>query len=184
MKPNAPDASGVFLARARAVPLTPMGYSPEFNAMPSARPVSQSSARARRSLCARCSASSKCGSGGAMTSNLTGRATARRNVAERIDRFLNGLQSARRLPNRRELFWRREALVNLQEREYPTGEEAMDKAERMMPIPEHAANDLSTNAGATVEQLRAQLDSIMKAEGQSAHRSPAVQPPSLLYPPR
>jgi hypothetical protein len=51
--------------------------------------------------------------------NPTARATARRNVAERIDRFLNGLQGARRLPNRRELFWLREALVNLQEGQYP-----------------------------------------------------------------
>jgi hypothetical protein len=41
----------------------------------------------------------------------------------------------------------------------------LDKAERALPIPEHAANDLSTNAGVTVEQLRVQLDSIMKAEG-------------------
>jgi hypothetical protein len=41
----------------------------------------------------------------------------------------------------------------------------MDKAERTLPIPEHAASDLSTNAGATVEQLRSQLDQIMKAEG-------------------
>jgi hypothetical protein len=40
----------------------------------------------------------------------------------------------------------------------------MDKAERVLPIPEHAANDPSTNAGTTVEQLRAQLDRIMKAE--------------------
>ena len=39
----------------------------------------------------------------------------------------------------------------------------MDKAERVLPIPEHAANDLSTNAGVTVEQLRMQLDQIMKA---------------------
>ena len=99
-----------------------------------------------------------------MTLNPTARATARRNVAERFDRFLNGLQSARRLPNRRELFWLRHALVNLQEAEYPAGEDAMDKAERTLPVPQHAANDLSTNAGVTVEQLRAQLDQIMKAE--------------------
>jgi hypothetical protein len=100
-----------------------------------------------------------------MTLNPTARATARRNVAERIDRFLNGLEGARRLPNRRELFWLRETLGNLQEGQYPAGEEAMDKAERALPIPEHAANDPSTNAGATVEQLRVQLDEIMKAEG-------------------
>jgi len=100
-----------------------------------------------------------------MALNPTARATAHRNVADRIDRFLNGLQGARRLPNRRELFWLREALVNLQEGQYPAGEEAMDKAERALPVPEHAVSDLSTNSGATVEQLRAQLDQIMKAEG-------------------
>ncbi len=91
--------------------------------------------------------------------------TARRNVAERIDRFLNRLQSARRQPNRRELFWLREALMKLQEGQYPAGEDAMDKAERTLPVPEHVANDLSTNAGTTVEQLRAQLNQIMKVEG-------------------
>jgi hypothetical protein len=100
-----------------------------------------------------------------MTLNPTARTTARRNVAERIDRLLNGLEGARRQPNRRELFWLRDALVNLQEGQYPAGEDAMDKAERALVIPEHAANDLSTNAGVTVEQLRAQLDRIMKAEG-------------------
>jgi hypothetical protein len=100
-----------------------------------------------------------------LTLNPTARATARRNVAERIDRFLNGLEGARRLPNRRELFWLRETLGSLQEGQYLVGEDAMDKAERALPIPEHAANDPSTNAGATVEQLRVQLDEIMKAEG-------------------
>jgi hypothetical protein len=55
--------------------------------------------------------------------------------------------------------------VNLQEGQYPAGEDAMDKAERALAIPEHAANDPSTNAGASVEQLRAQLERIIKAEG-------------------
>jgi hypothetical protein len=100
-----------------------------------------------------------------MTLNPTARATARRNVAERIDRFLDGLRRARRAPNRRELFWLRDALANLEQGQYPAGEDAMDKAERTLPIPEHAANDLRTNASASVEQLRAQLDQIMKAEG-------------------
>jgi hypothetical protein len=48
---------------------------------------------------------------------------------------------------------------------FPTGEDAMDKAERALPIPEHAANNISTSVGATVEQLRAQLYRIIKAEG-------------------
>jgi hypothetical protein len=99
-----------------------------------------------------------------MTLNPVARATARRNVADRIDWFLNTLQGARRPPNRRELFWLREALANLQEGQYPAGEDAMNKAERALPIPEHAANELSTNAGVTVEQLRAQLDRIKKVE--------------------
>jgi hypothetical protein len=56
-------------------------------------------------------------------------------------------------------------LVNLEEGQYPMGEDAMDKAERTLAIPESAANDPRTNAGETVEQLRAQFDQIMKAEG-------------------
>ena len=100
-----------------------------------------------------------------MTLNPIASATARRNVADRIDRLLNGLQHARRLPNRHELFWLRRALENLQESQYPEGEDAMDKAERALPIPDHASNDLSTNAGMTVEQLRVQLSQTMKAKG-------------------
>ena len=34
-----------------------------------------------------------------------------------------------------------------------------------MPIPEHAASDLATNARMTVTELRGQLDRIMKAAG-------------------
>jgi hypothetical protein len=60
-----------------------------------------------------------------MTLNPAARATARRNVSERIDRFLNGLEGVRRLHNRRKLFWLREALVDLQEGQYSTGEDAM-----------------------------------------------------------
>jgi len=92
-------------------------------------------------------------------------ATARRNVADRIDRFLAVLDRTRRLPNRRELFWLRDALANLEAGQYPAGEDAMDKAERTLPILESAANDTSTNTDVTVEQLRAQLDQIVKAEG-------------------
>jgi hypothetical protein len=99
-----------------------------------------------------------------MTLNPTALATARRNVAERFDRFLNVLRHARREPNRRELFWLRQALVSLQDADYPSGEDAIDKAERTLAVPEHAANDLSTNAGMTVDQLRDQLDRIMSAQ--------------------
>ena len=97
--------------------------------------------------------------------NPTALATARRNVAEPIDRFLTGLDRAIRAPNRRELFWLRTALANLEEGHYPLGEDAMDRAERSMPIPQHSANDLATNAIVPVTELRRQLDRIMKAAG-------------------
>src|SRR5437899_12449913 len=86
---------------------------------------------------------------------------ARRDVVERVDRFLNGLEGAKRQPNRRELFWLRIALANLQEDQRLAGEDAMDKAERAMPIPEHAAGDLATNAVMTVAQLRGLLEGIV-----------------------
>ena len=76
-----------------------------------------------------------------MTLNPTARATARRNVVDRFDRFLNGLEHARRQPNRRELFWLRQALASLDNADYPEGEDALDTAERAVPIREHAAND-------------------------------------------
>ena len=98
-----------------------------------------------------------------MTLNPTARVTARRNVVDRFYRFLNGLERARRQPNRRELFWLRQALASLDNADYPEGEDAMDKAERGLPVPEHAANDPSTNADVTLEQLRSQLDQVLKA---------------------
>ena len=75
-------------------------------------------------------------------------------MTPRIDRFLKGLRRTPCLPNHCELFWLRDALANLREGQYPGGEDAMDKAERALPIPEHAANDLSTNAGTTVSNFR------------------------------
>ena len=109
-----------------------------------------------------------------MVLNPIAQATARRNVADRFDRFLKGLQQARRQPNRRELFWLRQALASLENAEYalaslenaeyPAGEDALDKAERALPVPIHATNDPSTNADVTVEQLRAQLDQILEAQ--------------------
>jgi hypothetical protein len=80
-------------------------------------------------------------------------ATARREVAERIDRFLTGLKRANCMLNRRELFWLREALRNMQEGQHPAADEATRKAEVLMPLQEYAARDLASNIGATVEQL-------------------------------
>ena len=90
---------------------------------------------------------------------------ARRNVAQRIERFLAGLDRAHRPPNRRELYYLRQALHKLEAGQYPEGEDAMMRAEGPNAIPEHAANDLGTNAMATVTELQAELDRILKGEG-------------------
>jgi len=62
-----------------------------------------------------------------MTVSPAAVATARRNVVQRIERFLNGLERARRPPNRRELYHLREALQKLEAGQYPEGEDAMLK---------------------------------------------------------
>jgi hypothetical protein len=99
-----------------------------------------------------------------MTMNPDTNTITRREVAKRIDRFLTSLNRANRMPNRREVFWLREALTNLQEGQHLAADEATRKAEALMPIREHAAQDLTSNIGATVEQLRAQFDLIMQDE--------------------
>jgi hypothetical protein len=96
-----------------------------------------------------------------MTLNPVAHATARRNVADRFDRFLNGLQQAQRHPNHRELFWLRHALMCLQEADYPSGEDAIHEAERNMAVP--GADNTSTN-GPTVDELREQLHRIVNAK--------------------
>ncbi len=99
-----------------------------------------------------------------MTLNPDANTITRRKVAERIDRFLTSLKRANRMPNRREVFWLREALTNMQEGQHLAADEATRKAEALMPLREHAARALTSNIGASVEQLRAQFDVIMRAE--------------------
>jgi hypothetical protein len=54
-------------------------------------------------------------------------------------------------------------LASLENADYLAGEDAMDKAERALPIPVHATNNPSTNADVTGQQLRIQLGQIVKA---------------------
>jgi len=99
----------------------------------------------------------------------------RPSVQPLIVRFLKILQRARRMPNRRELFWLRHALVNVQEGQYPAGEDAMDKAERVLPIPEHLTNDPSNNATVNVEQLQSSRN------GRCSSRPTASRPKRAGY---
>jgi hypothetical protein len=81
-------------------------------------------------------------------------AAARAAIAQRIDRFLGGLERARRQPNRREGYHLRDALERLQAKEYAECEQALQRAERSAPLPAHVANLVATNESVTVPQLR------------------------------
>jgi hypothetical protein len=97
-----------------------------------------------------------------MTFSPAAIATARRNVAQRIERFLNGLERAGRPPNRRELYYLREAFQKLEAGQYPESEDAMLKAERIAPIPEAAATAPTTTDPMSIEELRAELARILQ----------------------
>jgi hypothetical protein len=97
-----------------------------------------------------------------MTPSPVAIATARRNVAQRIERFLNGLDRAGRPPNRRELYYLRKALQKLGAGLFPEGEDAMLKAERIEAIPDTAATAIMTNDAATTDELRTELSGILQ----------------------
>ena len=97
-----------------------------------------------------------------MTVSPAAVATARRNVAQRIERFLNGLERARRPPNRRELHHLREAFEKLEAGQYPEGEDAMLNAERIAPIPEAGAPAVPESDAVSITELRAELGRILQ----------------------
>jgi hypothetical protein len=95
-----------------------------------------------------------------MTFSSAAIATARRNVAQRTGRFLNGLERAGRPPNRRELYYLREAFQKLEAGQYPEAEDAMLKAERIAPVP--AAPAVPDNDAVSIDDLRAELSRILQ----------------------
>jgi len=89
-------------------------------------------------------------------------AAARGKITLRITRFLGGLERARRQPNRREAYHLRHALERLQADDYAESAEALLRAERSAPLPEHVANLLATNETVTISQLRDELQQVVK----------------------
>jgi hypothetical protein len=87
---------------------------------------------------------------------------ARQALALRIDRFLRGLDRARRQPNRRESYHVAEALDLLKEARYADGDAAMTRAERVAPLPEAAARQFGQHEPVATAQLSATLDVIMR----------------------
>jgi len=53
-------------------------------------------------------------------------------------------------------------LERLQAEQYTESEEALVKAERSAPLPQHVANLLATNESVTIAQLRAELRRIVE----------------------
>jgi hypothetical protein len=89
---------------------------------------------------------------------------ARHALALRIDRFLRGLERAKRQPNRRESYHVVEALDRLKEARYADGDAAMTRAERVAPLPETAARQFGQHEPVATAQLSATLDAIMRGQ--------------------
>ena len=82
-------------------------------------------------------------------------------LAQRIDRFVRGLERAKRSPNRRESFHILQALRCLRDGLPEDGLAAVVDAERVAPVPPTAAALPETNQPVSAAQLRATLDAIM-----------------------
>lgn len=87
-------------------------------------------------------------------------------LAQRIDRFIKGLERAKRAPNRRESHHVVAALRCLHDGRYEEGRLAMINAERVAPLPPEAANLVKSNEPESVPELRAALDAILADSGQ------------------
>ena len=90
---------------------------------------------------------------------------ARHALALRIDRFLRGLERAKRQPNRRESYHVAEALDMLREARYADGDAAMTRAERVAPLPEAAARQFGQHEPISTAQLGATLNAVMRGGG-------------------
>jgi hypothetical protein len=83
-------------------------------------------------------------------------------VAHRMERFLAGLQRARRQPNRREAYHLQATLEHLKDGQLVEAEAALSSAERAEPLPPHIAGLLSTNAPVALADLIARLARTME----------------------
>ena len=96
-----------------------------------------------------------------MSEGIATGSTERLALAQRIDRFVRGLERAKRSPNRRESYHVIVALRYLQDGQHEAGEAAMTNAERVAPLPPEAAIPPETDQPVAVAELRATLDAIV-----------------------
>jgi hypothetical protein len=85
-----------------------------------------------------------------------------RGIVHRLHRMLQGLDRARRNPNRREAYHISSAIEHVHAGRLAQGEEAMRRAERVDPLPPDIAAQTILNEPTTVTQLRAMLDQVTR----------------------
>lgn len=93
-------------------------------------------------------------------SDIPPQAAERAALVQRIDRFIRALERVRRPPNRRETYHLVDALQQLAAGRHEDGESAMTRAERLDPLPAHAATTLASNDSMTLEELRQAFETI------------------------
>jgi len=79
-------------------------------------------------------------------------------VVRRIQRFLAGLERARRQPNRREAYHICMAMEHLQAGRLAESEDSLRRVDRLDPVPPDIAAQTGYNDPPTVEQLQIALD--------------------------
>jgi hypothetical protein len=95
-----------------------------------------------------------------MSDGIAAGSAERHALTQRIDRFVRGLERARRAPNRRESHHVIAALRCLRDGLHEAGQAAMADAEHVAPLPPEAAARLESDRPVTVADLRAALDAI------------------------
>ncbi len=103
--------------------------------------------------------------GSGMSDGIAAGAAERHALAHRIDRFVKGLERARRAPNRRESYHVIAALRCLQDGRYEMGQAAMADAERVAPLPPEAAARPESDQPVAVTELRTALDVLLAGRG-------------------
>jgi hypothetical protein len=85
-------------------------------------------------------------------------------VLQRIERLLAGLERARRQPNRREAYYLCLAIEHLQAGRWPDADDAMLKAEHLVPVPPDVAAQLALNRPPTLVELRSAIRQFAETE--------------------
>jgi hypothetical protein len=83
-------------------------------------------------------------------------------IVQRLHRMLQGIERAKRNPNRREAYHLGVAIEHAYAGELAESEQAIRSAERVDPIPAEVAAQPGLNQPPTVAQLRAALDQVAR----------------------